>query len=200
MNQLFEKIRFYANDWPDGVHLKKPGDLSMYAHIDSGFYHSKEAYQPIATVPKFWPSWGFAYFENDITKEDFVAFLKVLGFHHKHKDCYAAFLSESNDISGDGYFRQMKLVGRFALSSTFSVINRGEYEAFEPQELDMVDALWAFIESENERVDSGELEISCTLTNEDDDEANEALCFGFLAENSEQGICRIWSRAWVVRK
>jgi hypothetical protein len=34
----------------------------------------------------------------------------------------------------------------------------------------------------------------------DGDWAKESLCFGFMMENEYHGICRIWTRAWLVTK
>jgi hypothetical protein len=34
----------------------------------------------------------------------------------------------------------------------------------------------------------------------DGDWAKEELCFGFMMENEYHGVCRIWTRAWLVTK
>jgi hypothetical protein len=82
----------------------------------------------------------------------------------------------------------------------FDVDAPPEAQAWVQQPMPLKDALWRFIELEREIWGSGMSRQLRGLFGGDGDWAKESLCFGFLVENNDQGIYRLWSRAWLVTK
>lgn len=69
-----------------------------------------------------------------------------------------------------------------------------------PTILTMAEAMWAFVEHEKKEWGTFWGEKLETTFGGDGDFAREDLSFGFMIENADEGIYRIWSRAWLVTK
>ncbi len=99
---------------------------------------------------------------------------------------------------------QMRIVTSSALYLMYRAIDDAGSRAFPEQELTLREALWAFIEHEKERWGTSftqdEEKGLMGLFGGDGDFAREQLAFGFMIENGDTGVYRIWSRAWLVTK
>jgi hypothetical protein len=60
--------------------------------------------------------------------------------------------------------------------------------------------IWRFIAEEERRYGLHGTEGLYGTFGGDGDRAKEELCFGFLIENADLGVYRIWSRGWLVMK
>lgn len=180
----------------------QPGDLSKFAPYGNGVYgyQKKNILDPIRGDPPQEPNAGIVYFENDVKREDFQAFLRVMGIDADRRD-YAAFIKNAHEPLKERYFKQMRLISKLGLRFAFGVLQEPDYESFKEQELTTGDALWAFMEAEKERFGTsfGDPRIEGKMGG-DGHFAREELSFGFMHENEYNQIYRIWSRAWLVTK
>lgn len=199
MDTDFKKLRVSPNTWTKNVNSEHPSNFSNFALQSINCYDYKEnRFDPIKNAPLDDAEEGTVYFSNNVNREDFGHFLRMMGIYGAN-DKYVVFVQESQNPLKDRYFKQVRLVCGFALKYYFSLASDQELDDMMPQQLTFENALWAFIESERERVKTGELRIYGSMR-KDWDDSYEALCFGFMLENSHQGIYRIWSRAWIVSK
>ncbi|TFF90020.1 MAG: hypothetical protein EU548_05155 [Promethearchaeota archaeon] len=197
----FEKIRISPAIWPGKTPRIQPGDLSQFSPRGNGAYgYQKNIWEPIKGAPIHEKTGCIINFGNNIKKKDFLIFLRMMNIHPNLKD-YAAFIQESSNPIEERYFKQMRFVSKFGLRFLFGVLNDRGYETFDPQELNLGDALWEFMEIERERFGTffGDPKIDGKMGG-DGDYAIEELSFGFMLENEYHGIYRIWSRAWLVTK
>jgi hypothetical protein len=113
---------------------------------------------------------------------------------------YVAFQTNAPEPVEERYFDHMKLVSHAALKAVFKLPE----EIIPPEQtLTMGEALTGFVAAQSEKWGHPHYAFSPKiqgLFGGDGDWAKEALAFGFHAENSYWGICRIWSRAWLVTK
>jgi hypothetical protein len=146
---------------------------------------------------------GVVLFKNDVQKRDFQALLRVMDIVEpadpKRQRRYAAYLAESTNPCEEGYLAQLRLVSAHALELAFREIGRAAGESFKPQPLPIHAALWHFIETERKRwgTDPGP-DLQGRFMG--DENHKETLSFGLCQEDHVYGICRIWSRAWLVTK
>jgi hypothetical protein len=82
----------------------------------------------------------------------------------------------------------------------FAALSSEECSALPPQNSTLGDALWAFIQHQQEALGNGYSHKLEGMLGGDGDWARETLAFGFMVENAYQGVYRIWSRAWLVTK
>lgn len=188
--------------WPGKDIEIQPGDLSKFAPYGNGVYgyQEKNILDPIRGDPPQEPSAGVIYFDNNIKREDFQAFLRLMGIKQDTKD-YAAFIKESKKPVKERYFKQMRLISKFGLRFAFGVLNDQDYDSFKEQELAVGNAIWAFMEAERTRFGTsfGDPRIEGKMGG-DGHFAQEKLGFGFMLENKYNEIYRVWSRAWLVTK
>jgi len=196
-----EKIRISPELWP-GKELKiQPGDLSQFAPYGNGIYgYQNSSLEPIKGDPPQEETAGLIYFGNRVKREDFDGFLRMMNVRTEDKD-YAAFVQESSNPVKDRYFRQMRLMSKFGLRFMFSAINDEEYDSFKEQGLTIGEALETFINYEKEKYGTsfGDPRIEGKMGG-DGHLAREELSFGFMLENEDHQVYRIWSRAWLVTK
>ncbi|QQR76471.1 hypothetical protein IPJ63_03165 [Candidatus Nomurabacteria bacterium] len=197
------KVKISPLIWPNARVKTQPGDLSKLLPSGNGVYgyQNKNVPNPFKSAPPQEATGGYVYFGNEITEEDFGALLRITEVNSNDKD-YSVFIEESRDPQSDGFLLQMRVVPKFALQFMFHVIDEQEYESFPEQELSIGDLLYTFIESERGNwgtsfSDSPKLDGKF---GGDGDFMREELSFGFMVENNYYGVCRIWSRAWLVTK
>ena len=199
--QGLEKVIVSPAVWPGGNLQVQPGDLSKFASYGNGVYgYQGNSLEPIKGDPPQEESGGLVYFGNQIKKEDFSGFLRMMGVRVDDKD-YAAFIQESSNPVEDRYFKQMRLMSKFGLRFMFGAIDEREYDSFKEQELTIGEALREFMEAEKERFGTsfGDPKIEGKMGG-DGNYAREQLGFGFMLENEYHEVYRIWSRAWLVTK
>lgn len=199
MNPDISKLRIESKSLPKNSFGEHPGDLSKFAPSRDLFRDGEEnSYRPIIDAPSHGASEGIVYFSNLVRKEDFEGFLRMM-LRGNQSNEYAVFVQCSRNPLKDKYFTQMRIVPIFALRHHYNTINQDEYDTFPPQVLTIGEALWAFIEYQRDYVYNDYSSLSGKMGGDGDD-AYESLSFGFMLENSYYSICRIWSRAWLVRK
>ncbi|PIN81985.1 hypothetical protein COV11_00280 [Candidatus Woesearchaeota archaeon CG10_big_fil_rev_8_21_14_0_10_30_7] len=199
--QGLEKLIVNPAVWPRKNLQVQPGNLSKFAPYGNGFYgYQENSLEPIRGDPPQEKSGGLIYFNNNVKKEDFSGFLRMIDVKSDRKD-YAAFIQESSNPVKDRYFKQMRLISKFGLRFMFEAIDAEEHDSFKEQDLTIKEALWEFMESEKERFGTcfGDSRIEGKMGG-DGNYAREQLSFGFMLENEPNEVYRIWSRAWLVTK
>lgn len=195
------KVRVSPRLWPGRVLPIQPGDLTKFAPYGNGVYgYQRGKGNPFTAAPPQDAAGGVLYFGNEITKEDFLALMRIMNVRGGDHD-YGAFTAESKKPGKDGYLRQLRTVSTFGLRFMFGALTEGEDERFPLQQLSVAEALWSFVEHECK--DWGTSFGSPKLSGKfggDDDFMQEELSFGFTVENDYHNIYRIWSRAWLVTK
>jgi hypothetical protein len=217
---LEDIVRVAPAIWPGRVVPVQPGDLAQFAPAGLGLegpfpmrpwddpfgpspgrYYGYQAPSghPFLNAPLASPNGGTIYFDDHIARTDFETALRLMGVQLEAQ-FYALFIGHSTKPVEDRFLTQIRLVEAAALGSMFDVDAPPEAQAWVQQPLPLKDALWRFIELEREIWGSGMSRQLRGLFGGDGDWAKESLCFGFLVENNDQGIYRLWSRAWLVTK
>jgi hypothetical protein len=206
---LGSDLRIYPSVWPGKQLSTQPGDLSLFVlpgNNACGYQNGMQS-NPFTDAPKTEGAGGIIYFDNDIAREDLDALMRMWGRCSNKswppKD-YTAFIAESKQPSQEGYLAQMRIVDKFGLRHLFSALTDAEDMQFPEQELNLVEALWRFIEHERNRWGTSFTEDEAKglagLFGGNGDYAREQLSFGLMLENGYYDIIRIWSRAWLVTK
>jgi hypothetical protein len=163
---------------PWGGPPKRSPGYALYEHI----------WDPFLGAPPTEPEGGVIYFGRHVRRQDLDAIFRILGVHASDTG-YLAFLERAatGEIGRRGFATQLRFVAGFA-QDLFGIPTKSE-----PQPLSIGDAIWRFMELEEE-TDLGD------SLGGDGDWAYESLAFGFLVENSYRGVYRIWSRPWLCTK
>lgn len=182
----------------------QPGDLTQFIRPDE-----ERCNNPFTRALSEDPCGGsIVYFDNDITRPAFNTLMQILEVQpqdriEQPKD-YAVFVAESYRPQYDGYLAQMRVITRFGLRFKFKTLRDDQYNEFPKQEHSMVEALWQFIVYEKKRWGTSFTQDSETgLMGQfggNGDNPREQLSFGFMVEDGEHNVYRIWSRAWLVSK
>ncbi len=210
------ELEIRPNDWPHGFKDDAPGNekhflsrgflmgapavIFPYRGMASDDYYGAEEQtaDPITNAPLQDPGGGTIYFETTDKEQLEAIFAATAG--HTRNNRFAAFAFQASDPVTERYLDQMRIVTNAALSGVFDV---NEDDLPEEQALTVGEALTGFVAAqENKWSEPGEtfprrLEGSA---GGDGDWAKEALAFGFHVENRYWGVCRIWSRPWLVTK
>lgn len=142
---------------------------------------------PIKAAPLYEPNGGFVFFGCPVQQDDFFGLCRVLGIPSVRAGEYAATIVRADDPLEEGYLFQMRLSRR--------EVDRPQ------QELTMAEAMFAFIENQQEEWGTSFTDHRLRgAAGGDGDFAKEELAFGLMIENDSFGIYRIWSRAWLVTK
>lgn len=202
-----ERVRVSPPMFSNNTIKEQPGDLTKFANHGNGVYGYQKGigWNPFTCAPPQDAHGGVIYFDNNITRNDFDALLRIMGLKSCNpKKQYSVFMEESKQPGQDGYLKQIRLVPRFAMKHLFGTISEDEYENFPEQNFSMADCMWKFMQSEKKRWGTSCFEDQkkglAGLFGGDGDFAREALSFGFMLENDYHTVCRIWSRAWLVTK
>lgn len=214
-------VRISPPIWPGGELEIQPGDLSKFAAMGSGigapmtilpgvsaedaiksrkFYEPHEhSWHPIHGAPLTEQTGGAVYFRSSIAQSDFQCLLGILD--SSGEKSYAAFVAHSQDPKQDSYLTQLRIISRFALRFKYGALDEQQYEAFPEQELSADEVLWRFVKQQCSvwAWRGGESPLSGVMGG-DGYFGEELLAFGFLAENTHHGVCRIWSRAIILTK
>jgi len=195
-----------------GPGITKPFDdpVSVESRRDHYGYQRRGSH-PLHDAPRSSDTGGFVYFGHSVRRESVDALLDVLGVGTRLNQ-YAVFIDEADDPAKAGALVQARIIRPYALETVFDAKLPESQEKLprEPfgterfrvmtQPFDVKEFVWRFIENQCERWEEGwEREVSGLLGG-DGDWAREALGFGFMVENSYNGIYRVWSRLWLCTK
>jgi hypothetical protein len=183
-----------------GPMIVRPWD-TLSSALDRPNYYGFQGHQsgPLQDAPISEPAGGVVYFDGSPPREDFEALLRLMRVRTQESE-YAAFLGEAESPIDERFIVQVRLVSRWALAGIFRASTDGDAGSLVAQTLTVGDALWAFVEDQQQRWGTGMGgELSGTMGG-DGDWAKEALAFGFMVENAHHGVYRLWSRAWLVTK
>lgn len=201
---LGKEVRILPSDWPHPRFKVKPGDFSKFFPYGNDYYgyQSPNREDLFRDGPSQDAHGGVIYFDGQMEKEDFQTLLRVMGVQWEyHSEVpilnYAVFVGESDQPVKDGYVRQIRIVSVHALRSYFKVLTSVQCENFPNQQHTINEVLWSFIEAERERWHH--LHIP-KLMDEWGDMGYQMLGFGLMQENANDGVCRIWSRPWILTK
>lgn len=216
---LEELARIAPAVWPGPELRVQPGDLTQFAPGGMGLggpfpirpwddpfgpspgrfygFENHDAH-PLRGAPLQDPAGGTVYFDDDPTREDFEALLRMMGVRNLEKD-YAAFAARAENPEEERCLMQLRVMGQSGLSVFGASVN-AETKPFLEQPWPLGELLWRFLGHQQEMWGrSYSHQLSGTFGG-DGDWAKESLCFGFMVENAWHGIYRIWSRAWLVTK
>lgn len=211
-------VRVSPNVWP-GEDLKvQPGDPTYFvpmgccfsppvmvrpwdtieAAMNARSYYGAQghSFHPLRGAPATESSGGVIYFDSGADIESVIAALSLMHAPLRLED-YAVFVSEAEDAQSAGYLTHCRIMPRHALRNLFGVHEIGPDE---PQPIPVEQLLRGFIELHEKRYGTGMSPDLYGAMGGDGDWAKESLCFGFMIENEYHGVCRIWSRAWLVTK
>lgn len=201
-------LRFSDIQPPSKELYPTPGDLTLFSPYGNSVcgYQDGTVWDPFKGAPNTQEAGGVLYFGNDITRDDFVALMRVLGVDGKTATSqayqYALYMSDAEEPQKQSYLTQMRVVSRFGLQYMFHSISSSEYDDYPKQAVEPVDALWSFIEFERKKWGTSCFQNGpiSGIMGGDGNYSREELSFGFMRENNYYDVCRIWSRAWIVTK
>jgi hypothetical protein len=218
--EIGKTVRLGPPTWPGKALEVQPGDLSklvpdglgiggpfVIRPWDDPFGPSPAGYYglqartglPYLDAPIANAAGGTVYFDDSPRREDLDALLRLMGVRAAEPQ-YAAFFERSENTLEQRYVSHMRLVCPFGLSGLFGASVDGDAAELLRQDVTLGDALFAFIQGEQDEWGTGMGGKLSGAMGGDGDWAKESLCFGFMVENGYQGVYRIWSRAWLVTK
>jgi hypothetical protein len=213
-----DRVKISPPGWPARAAVA-PGDLSKFAPVGLGmatplvlrpwdkledltargdFYGANaRTGDPFRDGPVNEAAGGTVYFDGDAESAGVASLLALLEVR-TDLTRYALYAAESANPREDRYLAQIRIVDFGAMNLFGAVPGPGD-EPWE-QGLSVAQLIDAFIEAQRERWGRGmSLALSGTLGG-DGDWAKEKLAFGFMVENSYNGVYRLWSRPWLVTK
>ena len=210
------ELEIKPNDWPHGLGDDAPGNekhflsrgfllgspalMFPYRGMASDDYYGaeEETADPITNAPLQDPGGGTIYFDTTDKERLEVIFTEVLG-QTLNKE-FAAFAFQARDPVSERYLDQMRIVTSIALANVFDV---KEEDLPEEQTMSIGEALTGFVTAQESKWSEPGETFPRRLEGAaggDGDWAKEALAFGLHVENHYWGVCRIWSRPWLVTK
>jgi len=214
-------IRILPNVWPGDALRVQPGDATQFVPMGccfggpvimrpwdtlegalaAGDYYSGRAhsFHPLHGAPLTEASGGVLYFDSTADVPDVMAALRLMHAPVRASE-YAVFLSESSDPQRDGYLTHLRLMPLGAVGHFFGAKLDLIPDARQPQPMLLGSLISEFIRLAVERWGTGMCPDLYGCMGGDGDWAKEALCFGLMMENEYHGICRLWTRAWLVTK
>jgi len=213
-----DRVKISPANWPAKATVP-PGDLTKYAPVGLGlaaplvmnpwddlgqvlgrgsFYGANErSGDPFRDAPVNDAAGGVVYFDGDSDPVKVASLVELLGVRRLVTD-YAIFAGEASDPPKDRYLAQIRIVEFGAMNLFGAVPDPGDEPWQQP--LDVGTLIAAFVGAQLSRWGRGmSSELTGTLGG-DGDWAKEKLAFGFMVENSSNGIYRLWSRPWLVTK
>jgi len=187
--QLGDTDPYYLEDWPPEDSPDEEGGPEI------GFF------DPLSLGPVDAGAYGTVYFEYRPGSDAPDAIWRLLGIDLGHRDfaVYRARPAEYQEVMALRYLEQIRIVSHEALVRVFGA-DAGTIAEEDGQPVDVGHVLRGFLDAETERWGTGySWELGGTLGG-DGDWARETLSFGFMVENAPLGVCRIWSKPWLVTK
>lgn len=180
-------------DWP-GDHVERPllpGDLSQFAANRGVQKTDLKAFHPFQFDSKVNAGGGLIYFDETIKRDTLKTILGVMGVHYEMMD-YAIFAACSANPARDEYLAQVRLVSHHAIECGFFIRKKLPLQPRSAFEI-----LARFTESQCKKWNRTSL---FGTRGGDGDSAKETLGFGFMVEDTEWRIYRVWSRSWLLLK
>jgi hypothetical protein len=190
---MHEGIAILPSEWPgDGIARPLlPGDLSQFALNRGPQKTDLATFHPFRADPKINAGGGLIYFDEMIEFETLKEAIGLMGVYCGMQD-YAVFAACSADPAKDNYLDQLRFVSHHALDSGYFVRNK-----LPAQTNSIWQTVEIFIKGQREKWKRGGL---AGTRGGDGDGAKEALGFGFMVEDTEWQIYRLWSRSWLILK
>ena len=219
--KLTDLIRFASDPWPGRALSVQPGDLSTFVQQGLGLkpptvfrtwdqlsangqrnsYYGLDtpSAHPLRNAPTNDAAGGIVYFDDSPDRDSFDAMLRLMQVGTRSVE-YLAFWEKSENPLEDRFVEQIRFMAPYAIG-LFGASMTNETRALAKQQVTLGDALWAFVEDQQERYGQHAFppELGGMLGG-DGDWAKESLAYGFMVENSYNQVFRIWSRAWLVTK
>ena len=216
-----EGIRIYPNVWPEKPPAAQPGDVTQFvpmgfcfggpivmrpwdtlesAAAAGGYYGARaHGFHPLLGAPVTEPSGGVLYFDSGSDPDTVIGALDLMHAPTLTKD-YAVFVSEAENPQKEGYLAHYRLIPFGALGHLFRVNLDAIENGRLPQPMSAGEFVRGFMALHEKRYGTGMCRDLYGAMGGDGDWAKESLCFGFMMENEYHGVCRIWTRAWLVTK
>lgn len=188
--KLHELVKISPSIWPDKHLQMQPGDLIRFWDRTSDCWPDVTAPQtdPFREVTMKTHAGNRIYFDGDVTDADVGALLRLMKVL-AHERQYAVFVAYAYSPKTSGYLTQLRIVHKAGLRYFFDALTDAEYDLFPAQTLTIGELACKFLESQRQdwgpHMDTGAL---------DDDLRKQKLGFGFLVEDVNCGVYRIWSR------
>jgi len=216
-----EGIRIFPNVWPGAPLEVQPGDVTQFAPMGfcfggpiimrpwdtlesavgaGGYYGARgNGFHPLRDAPLTEPGGGVLYFDSWALSDTVVGALNLMGAHMRGNQ-FAVFVTEATEPQREGFLVHCRIMP----FGTVSHLYHANLELIEgctnPQPMNLENFVRGFIDLHKKRYGTGMCSELYGAMGGDGDWAKEALCFGFMMENAYHGICRIWTRAWLVTK
>jgi hypothetical protein len=189
---LTEDVAILPPDWPgDGVRELLPGDLTQFAANQGPHRTDLTGFHPFRFDSRTNAGGGLIYFDEVIDPADLATILRAMGVFADLKD-YAVFVQSARDPEQEDYLDQVRFVSTWAIQKGYRIARQPP-----PQTLSVWDVTRMFVAGQ--RAKWGRVALSGTRGG-DGDGAKEELGFGFMVEDTEWMIYRIWSRSWLLMK
>ncbi|HEX5211801.1 MAG TPA: hypothetical protein VFW22_08725 [Pseudolabrys sp.] len=190
-------IEISPPDWPNDQKQRDiwPGDLSQFAANKGPRRTDLSQFHPFRFDPKINAGGGLIYFDEYAGLSELKASLHLMGVLTDMTE-YAAFAASSANPVEDDFLDQLRLISHYTLENGYFAKTKN----LRPQSLSLWQAIEAFIVGQRRKWQStSDLSLVGTRGG-DNDSAKETLGFGFMVEDTEWSIYRIWSRSWLVTK
>ena len=196
----------FSNYAPDGMGLGVTPMVRPYDRLEDGFngasYYglSERSTDPVQGAPLYDQAGGVIYFSADVPWTSLRTALSLIGVYLDETE-FVVFAGSSGDPLRDRYADQARIIRRRTLERSYGA--GPEVEALGPQSSTVADFVRQFMAEQKKKWNHPDYVFSPGMDGMfggDGDYAREQLCFGFMVENAYLGICRIWSRAWLVTK
>jgi hypothetical protein len=197
---LPDEIELLPPDWPNDNKPREilPGDLSHFAANRGPQRTDLTQFHPFRFDPKINPGGGLIYFDEYVDLSALKVTLQLMGTHVVSTE-YAVFAGSSVNPIQDDFLDQLRFVSYYALKNGYYI---GSKE-LHPRALSLGQVIEAFVVGQRKKWSLAGHSFSASLAGTrggDGDGAKEALGFGFMVEDTEWSIYRIWSRSWLVTK
>lgn len=216
-------VRMFPNTWPGSPLPVQPGDVTQFAPMGfcmgwpllmrpwdtledtfaAGGYYGPQphTFHPLRGAPRTEARGGVIYFDTGETRESLLTSFRLMGAGTYADDRdFGVFVTTSSDPQADGFIVHCRVIPFSTLVHLYHAPLDLIDGARAPQPVSLPDVLCGFVRAQEKRWGTGMGGELNGCMGGDGDWAKESLCFGFMVENSYQGIFRIWSRAELVTK
>ena len=150
---------------------------------------------PYAEAPWTEAAGGVVYFDGEPEQADIESIVRLLEVQRASTQ-YGAFLREADDPLKQGFLVELRILTTTALAR----LDARASESVDEQPVNIGELIWRFVVDQQQQWGLGYSAALDGVFGGDGDWARETLAFGLLVENSDLGVYRIWSRAWLVTK
>lgn len=191
---------------PDGMGLSVPVLVGPADRLEDslarpGYYgFFRRDSDPVRGAPRVCAAGGTIYFHRRERWDDLQAVLRLMGVNLVRED-FIVVAGSSADPGKERFADQARIIPRSVAANLFRA---ADAVADVPEHgCSVADYLRQFVEEQVEKWNGDGATFTPRMYGMfggDGDWAKEELCFGFMVENSDLDVYRIWSRAWLVTK